>query len=85
MDPVPIVLSQWYDTAKWVLEKIDKFPKNQRRVPLAACCQCGPARHSRSPDHWRTSPPWHPGRTRFSPCAGVKARRCSSRGPWRAR
>ena len=45
---VPIVLSQWYDTAKWILEKIDKFPKNQRfifgqriaerrRVPLAAC------------------------------------------------
>jgi hypothetical protein len=31
---VPIVLSQWYDTAKWILEKIDKFPKNQRFIPL---------------------------------------------------
>jgi len=29
---VPIVLSQWYDTAKWLLEKIDKFPKNQRFI-----------------------------------------------------
>ena len=29
---VPIVLSQWYDTAKWILEKIDKFPKNQRFI-----------------------------------------------------
>jgi hypothetical protein len=29
---VPIVLSQWYDTAKWMLEKIDKFPKNQRFI-----------------------------------------------------
>ena len=29
---VPIVLSQWYDTTKWILEKIDSFPKNQRFV-----------------------------------------------------
>jgi hypothetical protein len=29
---VPIVLSQWYDTSKWILEKIDKFPKNQRFI-----------------------------------------------------
>lgn len=29
---VPIVLSQWYDTAKWILEKIDKFPKDQRFI-----------------------------------------------------
>ena len=29
---VPIVLSRWYDTAKWILEKIDKFPKNQRFI-----------------------------------------------------
>ena len=28
-DDVPIVLSQWYDTTKWILEKIDKFPMNQ--------------------------------------------------------
>ena len=29
---VPIVLSQWYDTTKWILEKIDSFPKNQRFI-----------------------------------------------------
>ena len=33
---VPIVLSQWYDTAKWMLEKIDKFPKNGAAGPLVA-------------------------------------------------
>lgn len=26
---VPVVLSQWYDTTKWILEKVDRFPKNQ--------------------------------------------------------
>ena len=29
---VPIVLSQWYDTTKWILEKIDNFPKSQRFI-----------------------------------------------------
>ena len=28
----PIVLSQWYDTTRWILEKVDKFPKNQRFI-----------------------------------------------------
>jgi hypothetical protein len=29
---VPIVLSKWYDACKWILEKVDAFPKNQRFI-----------------------------------------------------
>ena len=29
---VPIVLSKWYDTCKWILAKVDNFPKNQRFI-----------------------------------------------------
>ncbi len=30
-DP-PIVLVKWYDAAKWILERVDNFPKNQRFI-----------------------------------------------------
>ena len=29
---VPIVLSKWYDACKWILAKVDNFPKNQRFI-----------------------------------------------------
>ncbi len=29
---VPIVLSKWYDVCKWILAKVDSFPKNQRFI-----------------------------------------------------
>jgi hypothetical protein len=29
---VPVVLVKWYDYAKWVLERVESFPKNQRYV-----------------------------------------------------
>ncbi len=28
----PVVLVTWYDTAKWLLERVDSFPKNQRFI-----------------------------------------------------
>ena len=28
----PIVLVKWYDLVKWLLERVDSFPKNQRFV-----------------------------------------------------
>jgi hypothetical protein len=28
----PIVLVKWYDYAKWALERVESFPKNQRYV-----------------------------------------------------
>jgi hypothetical protein len=32
-DP-PIVLVKWYDATKWILERVDSFPKNQRFISL---------------------------------------------------
>lgn len=29
---VPIVLSKWYDVCRWILAKVDSFPKNQRFI-----------------------------------------------------
>ena len=28
----PVVLVKWYDWTKWVLERVDSFPKNQRFI-----------------------------------------------------
>ncbi len=28
----PVVLVKWYDFVKWVLERVDSFPKNQRFI-----------------------------------------------------
>ena len=28
----PVVLVKWYDVVKWLLERVDNFPKNQRFV-----------------------------------------------------
>ena len=28
----PVVLVKWYDLTRWILEKIDSFPKNQRFI-----------------------------------------------------
>ena len=28
----PLVLVKWYDYTKWVLDRVDQFPKNQRWV-----------------------------------------------------
>jgi hypothetical protein len=28
----PVVLVKWYDWTKWLLERVDSFPKNQRFV-----------------------------------------------------
>ncbi len=28
----PVVLVKWYDTSKWLLERVDSFPKNQRFI-----------------------------------------------------
>jgi len=28
----PVVLVRWYDWTKWVLERVDSFPKNQRFI-----------------------------------------------------
>jgi len=28
----PILLVKWYDVTKWVLERVDSFPKNQRFI-----------------------------------------------------
>ena len=30
---LPVVLVKWYDDAKWVLERVESFPKSQRFVP----------------------------------------------------
>jgi len=30
-DP-PVVLVKWYDATKWILERVDNFPKNQRFI-----------------------------------------------------
>jgi hypothetical protein len=29
---LPIALAKWYDYVKWVLDRVDGFPKNQRFV-----------------------------------------------------
>lgn len=29
----PVVLVKWHDDAKWLLERVEKFPKSQRFVP----------------------------------------------------
>ena len=26
----PVLLVKWYDVTKWLLERVDSFPKNQR-------------------------------------------------------
>ena len=28
----PVVLVKWYDFTRWILEKVDSFPKNQRFI-----------------------------------------------------
>ena len=28
----PVVLIKWYDWVKWILERVDSFPKNQRFI-----------------------------------------------------
>ena len=28
----PVVLVKWYDVVKWLLERVDRFPKNQRFI-----------------------------------------------------
>ena len=28
----PILLVKWYDVTKWMLERVDSFPKNQRFI-----------------------------------------------------
>jgi len=28
----PIVLVKWYEVVKWLLERVDNFPKNQRFI-----------------------------------------------------
>lgn len=28
----PVVLVKWYDAVKWLLERVDSFPKNQRFI-----------------------------------------------------
>jgi hypothetical protein len=28
----PILLLKWYDVTKWLLERVDSFPKNQRFI-----------------------------------------------------
>jgi hypothetical protein len=28
----PVLLVRWYDHTKWILERVDSFPKNQRFV-----------------------------------------------------
>ena len=30
----PVLLVKWYDVTKWLLERVDSFPKNQRFTPL---------------------------------------------------
>lgn len=30
----PVLLVRWYDYTKWLLERVDSFPKNQRFTPL---------------------------------------------------
>jgi 23S rRNA-intervening sequence protein len=32
MPEPPILLAKWYDYAKWIIERVDSFPKNQRFV-----------------------------------------------------
>jgi len=32
MPEPPILLSKWYDYAKWIVERVDSFPKNQRFI-----------------------------------------------------
>ncbi|MBN1345074.1 MAG: diversity-generating retroelement protein Avd [Phycisphaerae bacterium] len=31
-DEPPVLLVKWYDVTKWLLERVDSFPKNQRFV-----------------------------------------------------
>ena len=31
-DEPPILLVKWYDVTKWLLERVDSFPKNQRFI-----------------------------------------------------
>lgn len=31
-DGPPVLLARWYDHAKWLLERVDDFPKNQRFI-----------------------------------------------------
>ena len=31
-DEPPILLVKWYDVTKWMLERVDSFPKNQRFI-----------------------------------------------------
>ena len=31
-DKPPILLVKWYDVSKWLLERVDSFPKNQRFI-----------------------------------------------------
>ncbi len=28
----PVLLVKWYDVTKWLLERVDSFPKNQRFI-----------------------------------------------------
>ena len=32
MPEPPILLAKWYDYAKWILERVESFPKNQRFI-----------------------------------------------------
>ena len=31
-DEPPVLLVKWYDVTKWLLERVDSFPKNQRFI-----------------------------------------------------
>jgi len=32
MAETPVLLSKWYEYAKWVIARVDQFPKNQRFI-----------------------------------------------------
>jgi hypothetical protein len=33
-DEPPVLLVKWYDVTRWLLDRVDAFPKNQRFTPL---------------------------------------------------
>ena len=80
-DEPPILLVKWYDVTKWMLERVDSFPKNQqvgRAQPDVFTHDTGAAGGARPTDYcnsarWCSVPPrlnprWRDGSPATLPC-----------------
>jgi hypothetical protein len=75
---VPIVLVKWYDWLKWLLERVDSFPKNQRFIFRQRMADYGIVALGRQRGHSTLSLAFGDGRmAESSPASSTKSRKAA--------